>query len=192
MSIATGSVLYGEHCAVCHGPKGAGDGPAGLRLPRPPADLRAPHTRHHTAGDLYWWISEGIPNAGMPGLAGQFAEDQRWDLVNFVRALAASWEARGLGPRVQPDARIVAPDATFAVGPTPPRSLREYRGRKILLLVLYTLPGSGRHNPTGGPVPHLVLAAWRSWPCPTAPPTPSGASGPPACGSARRPTSPQP
>ena len=69
-SIATGSVLYAEHCAVCHGPRGAGDGLAGLRLPRPPADLRAPHTLHHTAGDLYWWISEGISAAGMPGFAG--------------------------------------------------------------------------------------------------------------------------
>jgi putative copper resistance protein D len=142
-SIAAGSALYAEHCAVCPGPTGAGDGLAGLRLPRPPADLRAPHTRHHTAGDLYWWISEGIPDAGMPGFADRLTEDQRWDLVNFVRALATASEARGLGPQVEPEApRIVAPDAPFAVGPTPPHSLREYRGRKIVLLVLYALPGS--------------------------------------------------
>ena len=37
--------------------------------------------------------------------------------------------------------RIVAPDASFAVGPSA-RSLREYRGRRTVLLVLYTLPGS--------------------------------------------------
>jgi len=142
-SIAGGSGLYAEHCAVCHGSMGAGDGLAGLRLPRPPADLRAPHTVHHTAGDLYWWISEGIPAAGMPGFAAQLTEDQRWDLVNFVRALAAASEARRLGPRVEPESpRIVAPDATFAVGPTPLRSLREYRGRKLVLLVLYSLPDS--------------------------------------------------
>jgi putative copper resistance protein D len=134
--------LYGGLRAVSR-PDGAGDGLAGLRLPHPPADLRAPHTRHHTAGDLYWWISEGIRDAGMPGLAGRLTEDQRWDLVNFVRALASAREARGLGPRVEPEAtRIVAPDATFAVGPTPLRSLREYRGRKLVLLVLYALPGS--------------------------------------------------
>jgi putative copper resistance protein D len=142
-SIAAGSALYAAHCATCHGPAGAGDGLAGLRLPRAPADLRASHTRHHTAGDLYWWISEGIPDAGMPGFAGGLTEDQRWDLVNFVRTLATASEARGLGPQVEPTApRIVAPDAPFAVGPTPPRSLREYRGRKLVLLVLYTLPAS--------------------------------------------------
>jgi putative copper resistance protein D len=142
-SIATGSALYAEHCAACHGPTGAGDGVAGFRLPRPPADLRAPHTLHHTAGDLYWWISEGIPAAGMPSFGGRLTEEQRWDLVNFVRALAAAAEARRLGPQVEAESpRIVAPDAAFAVGPTPPRSLREYRGRKLVLLVLYSLPDS--------------------------------------------------
>jgi putative copper resistance protein D len=142
-SIASGSALYAEHCAVCHGTTGAGDGPGGLRLPRPPADLRAEHTLHHTAGDLYWWISEGIPAAGMPGFAPHLAEDEGWDLVNFVRALGAAREARGLGPEVDPGApRLAAPDAAFAVGPTAPRALRAYRGRKMVLLVLYSLPGS--------------------------------------------------
>jgi putative copper resistance protein D len=60
-----------------------------------------------------------------------------------VRALAAADAARLLGPSVEPDrAWLVAPDFTFAVGPTPPRSLKDYRGRKIVLLVLYTLPAS--------------------------------------------------
>jgi putative copper export protein/mono/diheme cytochrome c family protein len=159
-SIATGSVLYAEHCAACHGPRGAGDGMAGFRLPRPPADLRAPHTLHHTAGDLYWWISEGIAAAGMPGFSGRLTEDERWDLVNYVRALAAAAQTHGLGPRVQPGRPdIVAPDATFAVGPTPPRSLREYRGRKLVLLVLYSLPDSrGRLAELAGLYPSLVLS----------------------------------
>jgi putative copper resistance protein D len=142
-SITEGAALYAEHCATCHGAAGAGDGVAGFRLPRPPADLRAAHTVHHTAGDLYWWISHGIQDAGMPGFAHRLTEDERWDLVNFVRALAAANQARRLGPRVEPDTpRIVAPDASFAVGPTPARTLREYRGRKLVLLVLYTLPAA--------------------------------------------------
>jgi putative copper resistance protein D len=142
-SIAAGSKLYAEYCAQCHGPSGAGDGLAGFRLPRPPADLRAAHTTHHTAGDLYWWISEGIPAAGMPGFGERLSEEERWDLVNFVRALAAANEAQRLGPAVGPDSpRIVAPDAAFMVGPTPARTLRDFRGNKLVLLVLYTLPGS--------------------------------------------------
>ena len=143
-SIAAGAALYDRHCVACHGPSGAGDGPAAAGLPRPPADLRAPHTLHHTAGDLFWWVSRGIPHAGMPGFAGTLDEEQRWDLINFVRALAAAREARRLGPVVEPERpRLVAPDATFAVGPGLRRALREYRGRRIVLLVLYT-PGASQ------------------------------------------------
>ena len=139
-SIASGATLYREHCAACHGAGGAGDAPAGLRLARPPADLRGPHTALHTAGDLFWWLTNGIPEAGMPAFGRELGEEQRWDLVNFLRALSSGYSARGMRPAIEPDRPwLVAPDFTFAVGPTPPRSLREYRGRRTVLLVLYEL-----------------------------------------------------
>ncbi|MBI2156000.1 MAG: CopD family protein [Candidatus Rokubacteria bacterium] len=142
-SVASGAALYGAHCAGCHGRGGAGDGPDGWRLPRPPADLRAPHTAQHTAGDLFWWISHGIPRGGMPAFGARLGEEERWDLVNFVRALSSAHAARRMGPVVEPDRPwLVAPDFTFSVGPTPSRTLKEYRGRRSVLLVLYTLPGS--------------------------------------------------
>jgi putative copper resistance protein D len=139
-SIVSGAALYRESCASCHGAHGAGDGPAGRSLPRPPADLRAHHTAQHTAGDLFWWLTNGIPAAGMPGFGAELSEEQRWDLINFVRALAAGYAARGMSATVEPDRRwLVAPDFNFAVGPTPPRALKDSRGRHVLL-VLYTLP----------------------------------------------------
>jgi putative copper resistance protein D len=142
-SIAEGARLYRAHCAACHGETGAGDGPAAPGLPRRPADLRAPHTNQHTAGDLFWWLTHGIPRGGMPGFGEQLTVDQRWDLVNFVRALGARAAARGLGPEVEPGRPwLVAPDFTFSVGPIPPQWLRDFRGRRIVLLVLYTLPDS--------------------------------------------------
>jgi len=140
-SIAEGAALFRIHCAPCHGATGAGDGPARPALPRLPADLRAPHTAQHTAGDIFWWITAGIPAARMPAFGRALDDERRWDLVNFVRALGSGAAARRLGPGVAPP-ELVAPDFTFAVGPTPPRALREYRGRRIVLLVLYTLPGS--------------------------------------------------
>jgi putative copper resistance protein D len=140
-SIAEGGSLYAEHCAPCHGARGGGDGPRAAALqPRPP-DLRAHHVALHTAGDIFWWISHGKPP--MPAFGQQLSPDERWNVVNYVRALAAADAARLLGPRVEPErAWLVAPDFTFAVGPTPPRSLKDYRGRKIVLLVLYGLPTS--------------------------------------------------
>ena len=142
-SIAQGARLYREHCAACHGRSGAGDGDRAATLPRRPPDLRSPHTAQHTAGDLFWWITGGIPRAAMPAFGDRLGAEARWDLVNFVRALGADTAARTLGPGVEPGRPwLVAPDFTFAVGPTPARALKDYRGRRIVLLVLYTLPDS--------------------------------------------------
>jgi mono/diheme cytochrome c family protein len=140
-SIADGKALYGEHCAVCHGPRAAGDGPAASTLQPRPSDLRAHHVALHTAGDIFWWITNGRPP--MPAFADRLDADARWHLVNYLRALAAADVARLLGPTVQPEQPwLVAPDFTFGVGPEFSRSLKDYRGRKLVLLVLYTLPAS--------------------------------------------------
>ena len=141
-SIVQGHGLYRAHCQSCHGVGGYGDGPAAASLPRRPADLTAKHASDHTAGDLYWWISHGIAGSGMPGFAGQLATDERWDVINFVRALGAAERARGLGPVVSSDAVAVAPDFTFTTGVGEGRALREWRGRGVVLLVFFTLPGS--------------------------------------------------
>ncbi len=143
LSITTGAGLYRTHCASCHGATGAGDGPEGRRLPRPPADLRASHTAQHTAGDLFWWISQGIPRSQMPAFGERLTVEERWDLVNFLRALSSGHAARSFGAAGALERPwLVAPDASFAVGPTPPHALTEYRGRRIVLLVLYALPAS--------------------------------------------------
>jgi putative copper resistance protein D len=140
-SVAAGALAYREHCASCHGPSGAGNGPAGAALSPPPSDLRAHHAALHTAGDLFWWITHG--RRQMPAFGERLDVDQRWDLVNFIRALAAMDTARALTPAVEAGRPlVVAPDFVFAVGPTPPRALRDYRGRRSVLVALYTLPGS--------------------------------------------------
>src|SRR5207247_4538639 len=83
------------------------------------------------------------PHAAMPAFGDRLSEEERWDLVNFLRALSSAQAARSLGPIVEPERSwLVAPDFTFAVGPTPARALKEYRGRRIVLLVLYSRPGS--------------------------------------------------
>ncbi len=142
VSIAHGRTLYLAHCVACHGLGGRGDGPAAVGLPRPPADLTAPHTNQHTAGDLYWWLTHGIPRGGMPGFGDRLTAEDRWDLINFLRALAAGEQARALA-LVEPGRPwLVAPDASFAVGPTAERSLKSFREQFMVLLVLFTLPAS--------------------------------------------------
>ena len=37
--VPSGSAMYKQYCAACHGPMGRGDGPAAFTLKTPPADL---------------------------------------------------------------------------------------------------------------------------------------------------------
>jgi putative copper resistance protein D len=143
VSVASGAALFRAHCATCHGAGGRGDGPGGAGLPRLPADLTAGHTAQHTAGDMFWWLTHGIPAGGMPPFGDTLTEEERWDLINFIRTLGAGERARQMTALVPPGRPwLVAPDFSITVGPAPPRSLKDLRDRWMTLLVLFTLPES--------------------------------------------------
>lgn len=142
-SIADGRTIFATHCAACHGRTAEGDGPEAAGLRRRPANLTEPHVGQHTAGDILWWLTHGIPKSGMPGFGDRLSEAERWDVVNFLRALSAAGRARKLTEAVEPDRPwLAAPDVTYSVGPGAPRSLKDFRGRRVVLLVLFTLPDS--------------------------------------------------
>ncbi len=88
-SVAAGRRVYEQHCAACHGRSGWGDGPASELLPRRPADFRA-HVPMHTDGQLYVWITRGIPGSPMPGFRDRLRDEDRWHVVNYLRVLALS------------------------------------------------------------------------------------------------------
>lgn len=141
-SIARGAPLYAQHCVACHGLYGYGDGPAAASLPVKPANLTEEHLFHHGDGNLFWWLQHGISGTPMPGFADQMAEPQIWDVINFLRAQAEAEAAKTIGDKVEPWRPIVAPDFTFQIDRQPQESLKQQRGRFIVLLVLYTLPES--------------------------------------------------
>ena len=142
ISVANGMLLYGESCAVCHGIAGYGDGPAAGDLKPKPADLTARHAASHTVGDLYWWLSHGIKETAMPGFKESFSEDERWDLINFLRALSNAERARTLAPVSDTDAWLVAPDFAYGTSRGETKTLKDHRGDKIVLLVLVSFPES--------------------------------------------------
>jgi putative copper resistance protein D len=142
LSVASGARLYTQHCAVCHGVAGYGDGPGARGLLRPPANLTAKHTADHTAGDLFWWLTYGIKGTPMPGFKDHLNEEERWDVINFLRALAAAEQGRRMGPIVDPAPWLVAPDFAFGTGVGPAETLKAHRGWAMVHLVLFTLPAS--------------------------------------------------
>ncbi len=84
-SVAIGEPIYFAACAACHGDSGLGDGPAGVGLPKEPADLIV-HVPLHSDTILYEFIRDGIVEAGMPVQEGSLSEEEMWHLVNYLRA----------------------------------------------------------------------------------------------------------
>lgn len=87
-SVASGRALFHEHCIACHGDRGRGNGPLAVGLDPPPADLVL-HVPQHPEGELFYMISRGMPNSAMPAWRSLLTERERWEIVHYLRVLAA-------------------------------------------------------------------------------------------------------
>jgi copper transport protein len=83
-SIARGRELFETDCTQCHGLTGRGDGPLAETLSIPPADFDL-HVPYHTDDFFFQVITRGFGDV-MPAFAAQLSEEDRWNLINFLRA----------------------------------------------------------------------------------------------------------
>ena len=85
-----GAPLYAQHCSVCHGDAGAGDGPAGVGLTPPPSNLRdAARLDHLSLYAIYSTLGLGVEGTDMPAFADQLDDRQRWDLATYIASFSA-------------------------------------------------------------------------------------------------------
>jgi len=84
-SVIRGKKIYRSRCAVCHGRTGLGDGPGGKALVPKPESLLTPLVLNQTDGELFWKISNGRND--MIKWDPILSEQQRWDLVNYIRKM---------------------------------------------------------------------------------------------------------
>jgi mono/diheme cytochrome c family protein len=85
-TIKEGKVLYTSYCSPCHGEKGKGDGIAAVALNPKPADHTSAKVQNETDGTLFFMMSEG--RDPMPQYKRTLTENQRWELVAYIRTLA--------------------------------------------------------------------------------------------------------
>lgn len=95
-SIAAGKVIYQQECLACHGNMGKGNGPAAIALERRPGDLSMPMMREHSDGALFWKITEG--RRPMPSFKKLLTDDERWQVVDYIRTLAPQSDRAGMSP----------------------------------------------------------------------------------------------
>jgi len=81
-----GKVIYEQMCVLCHGLTGKGNGEAALSMDNKPANFLAlKDIPNETDGEIFWKITVGKPP--MSSYDELLTEDQRWQLVNYIREL---------------------------------------------------------------------------------------------------------
>ncbi|MHB8575103.1 MAG: CopD family protein [Dehalococcoidia bacterium] len=114
-SVADGKALFAANCAKCHGITGHGDGPLAAGLNPKPFDLTV-HVGLHPDGQLFDWITNGIPRTAMPAWKSQLSDTQRWDVLNYLRTLSPG------GAAASPAAPAPAAPGAPATTPSPTAS----------------------------------------------------------------------
>jgi mono/diheme cytochrome c family protein len=84
-SVAEGKQRYVYYCVQCHGPAADGNGTVGQSFAPLPADLGSPAVQQQSDGMLFAKMSLGYLRH--PPLWYTVAEEHRWALVNYIRAL---------------------------------------------------------------------------------------------------------
>ena len=80
-----GGLIFQKLCWTCHGKTGLGDGPAGKALNPKPKNFKLESVQNQSDGELFWKISNG--KGMMLPYKHSLSEEQRWQLINFIRSL---------------------------------------------------------------------------------------------------------
>jgi mono/diheme cytochrome c family protein len=103
-----GEKLYVRNCLSCHGKTGNGTG----KVP----SLVGGRLDSVTPGEVFWFITQGDKDNGMPAWASLPAK-QRWQIVTYVKSMSTSPAAQEASAPPPPD---VNPSKLKAPPPNPP------------------------------------------------------------------------
>jgi len=108
-SLANGRKYFQINCAVCHGDRAMGDGPA-TRFGMPGINLTTDMTKARTDGYIFGMIRNG---RGLMPPYNRIEEMDRWDVINYVRAL------QGVNGKTVPVGPLATPGVTGDKVPGP-------------------------------------------------------------------------
>jgi putative copper export protein/mono/diheme cytochrome c family protein len=168
-AIVDGGTLFNERCAVCHVPQN-GTGSA--------ADLTAPHMWGHLDGELFWWITNGVADpegaALMPAFGPVLSEDDRWALIDFIRARNIGVQVSKTGTWSPP---VPAPSTPLSCAGPEVDSLLDLSTHVLLVAagagtmvpdetsgaVTITLSRGAAEKPAEGECVSASTSAWDAW-----------------------------
>jgi mono/diheme cytochrome c family protein len=126
-SLLNGRKYFQINCAVCHGDKAIGDGPA-TRYGMPGINLTSDITKARTDGYIFGMIRNG---RGLMPPYNRIEEPDRWDVVNYLRALqGVNGRTVEVGPLAAPGVTGDKVPGASRMGPTRPAPF--YNPRAVL------------------------------------------------------------
>jgi len=151
-NLSAGKTAFDRNCAACHGPMGEGSG----NVP----SLAGGAAQGASDGELFWYITHGDVNNGMPSWES-LPEEHRWEIVNHLRVLGASKPG---SPRVPLSSEEAT---TVGINAPPPRApFTDYRFEKpgtVRKIMLEDLPAP-LATTSAGNGPQLVARPDNVWP----------------------------
>ena len=85
-SAAAGKRVYTRMCSRCHGPEGKGDGTAASGTMPDLTDAQSDYGA--SDGEIFSVIHDGV-SADMDGYAARLSDTDIWNVVNYIRSVAA-------------------------------------------------------------------------------------------------------
>lgn len=132
-TVTAGRELYAVHCSACHGRNAEGSGNV------PPLAHSA--VQSAADGELFWFITAGSINDGMPSWAS-LSEPQRWQIVAYLKTL------------------LTAPTAAAAAGGNSPASITAPPPAAPFTDFRYEQPGARRRITVADlPAPYATSSA---------------------------------
>jgi Cu(I)/Ag(I) efflux system protein CusF len=121
--IARGKEIYTAKCALCHGEKGDGKGPAAASLPLKPGDFTDKKMVAEMAGNYWVWrVSEGgivepfkSKNSAMPAWKNELSMNDRWAVIAYAHTLSGHRgpHVAGEHPQLKPKPKTVTGEGTI-------------------------------------------------------------------------------
>jgi glucose/arabinose dehydrogenase len=144
-----GHKVYAGTCASCHGANAEGSGNV-------PA-LSSPAFEHASDGEVFWYISKGDVNNGMPSWAA-LPEQERWQIIAFLRSIQGRQKSTQTPVERSTTGLLKAPP------PTPPFTDFRYEAPgKVRKISVADLPQPFA-TPSAGNGPRIVTRPADVWP----------------------------
>ena len=143
--------LFHLRCARCHGENGEGSG----NIPA----LKAEKIKEVTPGEIFWFITKGDVNNGMPSWAA-LPKAQRWQIVSYVQTLGQPRSAQASSAPAAPMAAV----KLNAPPPTPPfTDFRYEKPGETRKITVKDLPAPFATSSAGNS-PKVVARPEGAWP----------------------------